>query len=150
MNTHLPPLRGELLPLGISVPCTRLLVLRGAEGGGLIFLKVNSSAPCWLMAPRALLRASGASCRPRLRGVRALPRHALPIYDWAMAESYPCPECGESVSTDEGRRSFSPWIGPGEGPAEKTVQRADCPYCGKPLIRAALQPESRWQPDRSP
>ena len=63
-----------------------------------------------------------------------------------MAESYPCPRCSGAVPAHAGWADY-PATAPGTFPTEKTVRRAACPNCGKPLVRAAKHRETPWHLD---
>ena len=66
-----------------------------------------------------------------------------------MPDSFPRPYCGKDVAADAGRLTSASWFGERSEPAEATTQRARCPHCDKPIIRAAGVEDSRWQEDRT-
>jgi hypothetical protein len=61
----------------------------------------------------------------------------LPYYvERVLADSFPCPRCGDRIPADAGRESRSE--------RGETVRHALCPSCKGPLVRAN-DGESPWR-----
>jgi predicted RNA-binding Zn-ribbon protein involved in translation (DUF1610 family) len=59
-----------------------------------------------------------------------------------MAESYPCPRCGEDVPT-HGVFTSQPSAGPKVPPADQ--QHQECPGCGARLYRSVSLEDQSWR-----
>jgi hypothetical protein len=60
-------------------------------------------------------------------------------YDSPMAESYPCPRCGDDVPTTLAA----------SGSPTANVQHQQCPRCGALLERPLNIPDKSWRLDKS-